>query len=417
MVRKALVVIAVVVAVATILLGVAAGGIWMLGSAVHDEYAAEAFVLERRGDALAGKRLAELLCVRCHYDPGTQSLAGRSLAAEYRAWGSVHASNITADPVWGIGQWSDEDLVMLLRSGVHPHRKVSLPPYMPHMPNIADVDLANLIAFLRSDDPWVAAQEVPDEPSVPAYAWTLRSWISAELGPSSAIETARPKGGDPVALGAYLANDLLQCHACHSARIEDVRWNEPKTTRGLYEGGMQLVDPSGNTVVAPNLTPSQAGLKAWDFGEFRAALAQGIAPGGHVLRWPMPRYAALSDDELAALFAYFRSLEPRDQAVGESEPYDVVPEVVDAGRHHFERLGCPSCHPSKGPGMLRLDDAPTRFPDDAGIAAYVADPYAVDGGAWMPGYGHLATPEQLLQIAEYVRRRVEQGPFAPPPKE
>ncbi len=414
MLRKAMVA---VVVVGTAVLGLAAVLVWVLGPATHDEYGADAFVLERQGDALAGRRLAALSCARCHYDPGTHALAGRSVGREYRALGDAYAANITSDPLWGIADWSDAELVMLLRSGVHPRRKVLLPPYMPHMPNIADVDLANLIAFLRSDDPWVAPHPTPDRVSVPTYAWNVRTWVGPELGPSSAIETDRPDAGDPVALGGYLANDLLQCHVCHSAGIDGVTWNDPEATVGLYRGGMRLVDPGGHTIVAGNLTPSDAGLGSWDFEGFRAALIEGIAPDGSVLRSPMPRYAALSPDELAALFAYLKSLDPKGQeAESWPEPYEVTPEVVDPGRHEFERLGCPSCHPSKGPGMLRLDEVPVRFPRDAELAAYVADPVAVNPNAWMPAYGHLATPEQLLQVAEYVRRRVEQGPFAPPPK-
>jgi mono/diheme cytochrome c family protein len=405
------------VILAILLVGGALGLVWVIGPPTHDAYEPSAFALEAEGDPVAGKRVAKLLCARCHFDPESDTFAGRSLAKEFRDLGTVHAANLTHDEARGIGSWSDEQLVMLLRSGVHPQSKELLPPYMPFLPNIAGVDLANLVAFLRSDDPWVAAETKADPRSKPAYGTVLRAWVRRSPGRTSNALVLRPPESEPIALGAYLANDLLQCHGCHSASFADANWLRPAETKGFYEGGAKLRDPGGRTLVAPGLTPrDKGGLGGWKYDDFRKVLRSGVTPDGHVLRWPMPRYGELTEGEITALYAYFQTLPPAGSAPSRPEPYKVVTRIIDPGRHEFERLGCPSCHPPKDDGVQSLDAALDHYPDAASLTAFIADPSRVDADAWMPGYGDAVDDEQMAALVEYVQRRVMHGPYAAPPR-
>jgi len=401
------------IALAAAVLGV----VWVLGPPTYEQYSPEAFTLERKGDAEAGKRLVTMLCVRCHYDPQSNTLAGRALAPAFDRYGQVHAANLTQDDVRGIAHWTDADRVMLLRSGVHPQRHELMPPYMPWLPGIADTDLADLLAYLRGDDPWVQPSRKADPPTQLSFEAIVRSWTIWEPGPQRASTLPRPDDAEPIALGAYLANDLLQCHGCHSASLDRVDWLYPSHSEGFYAGGTVLRDLAGHPIVGPGLTAREdGGLGAWSFEEFRRALVEGEGPQGEVLRWPMPRYGALTEAELTALYAYLRTLPPATTAPKRPAPYKVVTDVVDPGRHQFERLGCPSCHGAKAQGFLSLDDAPTRFPTDPQLAAYISDPAFVDEHAWMPAYGHLLDDAQMADLCEYVRRLAEHGPHAAPPK-
>src|SRR5262245_65378331 len=50
-----------------------------------------------------GRRLATMLCVNCHKDPGTEALTGRRLADLPAMFGEVYSTNITRDRTHGIG--------------------------------------------------------------------------------------------------------------------------------------------------------------------------------------------------------------------------------------------------------------------------------------------------------------------------
>jgi len=69
---------------------------------------------------------------------------------------------------------------------------------------------------------------------------------------------------------------------------------------------------------AANLTPDQTGLGAWREEDFIKTMRTGKHFGiGRPVLPPMPWYdvAALTDDDLKAVFAYLRSLKPIRNAV------------------------------------------------------------------------------------------------------
>lgn len=77
-------------------------------------------------------------------------------------------------------------------------------------------------------------------------------------------------------------------------------------------GGVALATPFG-TLVAPNITPDrETGIGAWSGEEFRQAMKLGIAPGGKRLypAMPYPAYAHMPDGDVAALWAYLRTVRP-----------------------------------------------------------------------------------------------------------
>lgn len=76
---------------------------------------------------------------------------------------------------------------------------------------------------------------------------------------------------------------------------------------------------------AANLTPDETGIGAWQESNFITALRDGKYKGmaaGRTLLPPMPWefYKNMSDDELKAMFAYFKSLKPVKNLVPQPLP-------------------------------------------------------------------------------------------------
>ncbi|QKG52656.1 c-type cytochrome [Hymenobacter sp. BRD67] len=113
-------------------------------------------VLPSTPDRLAhGEQLAAMMCVHCHRDPATNTLSGRALPEVGSDLGRLHSANITQDPVYGVGKWTDAQLVGLLRTGIGADGRMRL--VMPHFAYLSEEDAASLVAFLRSGDALVRA--------------------------------------------------------------------------------------------------------------------------------------------------------------------------------------------------------------------------------------------------------------------
>ena len=111
---------------------------------------------------------------------------------------------------------------------------------------------------------------------------------------------------DAVARGAYLAA-IMDCTGCHTQRGPDFA-----PVPGMHLAGSQMgfdMGPLG-IVWPPNLTSDETGLAGWSDAEIVAAIRTGTRPDGRMLAPIMPweSYAALTDEDAAALVAYLRSL-------------------------------------------------------------------------------------------------------------
>ncbi|MEY3713556.1 MAG: hypothetical protein RL321_1176, partial [Pseudomonadota bacterium] len=82
-----------------------------------------------------------------------------------------------------------------------------------------------------------------------------------------------------------------------------------------YAGGLKFDTPFG-VLYSTNITPDRAtGIGAWSLAQFTAALRSGVRPNGDHLYpvFPYTAYTKLTDADVAALFAYFKSLKPISQ--------------------------------------------------------------------------------------------------------
>ncbi len=134
-----------------------------------------------------GQYLVELLgCANCHTDgaligqpDAARALAGSSIGIaysnpmQYESPGIVFPSNLTPDRETGIGDWTDIELMKMIRSGIdrHGHRKLSVMPW-PAYSVISDDDALAMTAYLRNLEPInnrVPANVAPGQESSERY--------------------------------------------------------------------------------------------------------------------------------------------------------------------------------------------------------------------------------------------------------
>jgi len=110
---------------------------------------------------------------------------------------------------------------------------------------------------------------------------------------------------DLVAKGRYQAV-LGDCAGCHTA-----------PGGKSLAGGLVLETPFGK-IATPNITPDrETGLGKWTEADFRRAMREGVSPGGKRLypAMPYPAYARMPDNDIAALWAYLKTVVPVRHAV------------------------------------------------------------------------------------------------------
>jgi mono/diheme cytochrome c family protein len=201
-----------------------------------------------------------------------------------------------------------------------------------------------------------------------------------------------------VARGLYLAR-LGDCASCHT-----------RPGGKPFAGGVAIQTPFGKLVGA-NITPDpETGIGTWTERDFRRALTKGIRKDGAHLYDAMPftAFTKLSDQDIAALWAYVRTIDPVRHTVEPNQlpfPYNMRialygwnflnftkgayrpdPAKSDAwnrGAWLVQGPGhCGSCHTPKG---LTGGDKTDRFLRGGVVEGWLApnitgDPHAGVGG-------------------------------------
>ncbi len=178
----------------------------------------------------------------------------------------------------------------------------------------------------------------------------LLAATSMTFGASGTLAAGSVERGD------YLVNTIMGCGNCHT----------PLGPQG-FDASMALAgrlveDGPAFTAVARNITPGGA-VKDWSDAELGKAIREGIRPDGSLIGPPMPFevYGGISDDDLASIVAYLRSVPAVENDPGVSK-YNIplppawmapvttvaaVPEgvTVEYGEYLAGPLGhCTVCH-------------------------------------------------------------------------
>lgn len=178
----------------------------------------------------------------------------------------------------------------------------------------------------------------------------LLAAASLSLGASGTLAAGSVERGD------YLVNTIMGCGNCHTP-IGAQGFDTSKALSG------RLVDDSpAMHAVSANITPGGK-VKDWTDEQFMKAIREGIRPDGSLIGPPMPFevYGGISDDDLASIVAYLRTVPAVENDPGKST-YNIplppawgppitsvaaVPEgvTVEYGAYLAGPLGhCTVCH-------------------------------------------------------------------------
>ena len=254
-----------------------------------------------------GRQLTAMLCTDCHMDPNTNKLTGRKMD-EIGQFGSVYSRNITNDPDFGIGKWTDGQLAYLLKTGVK--HDGSFMPIMAKLQKMSDEDLHSIIAYLRSDHAWVQPDNTRQPQSKYSFLAKFLTTIKAIKPMPYYASVPEPDTTNLVKWGEYVALYRVECYACHSKDFTKVDFINPEKSEGYFGGGNGFKMPDGSTVYSMNLTmDEETGIGSWTEETFIKAVKTGILPDGQpALRPPMKPYTYLSDGEVKAIYAYLKTI-------------------------------------------------------------------------------------------------------------
>jgi len=400
---------------ATLVLVVAGVAAW-IAIAPLPRYPVEqvSFTVDTSPERVArGRRTVEMLCAACHLDPATGALTGKRMPDLPPQFGESWSRNITRDPVEGIGKWTDAEIAYLVRTGVARDGRY-IPPWMIKAPNMSDEDLKDLIAFLRSDDPLVRPHDTKDHDSTPSFLTKVLCRVAFKPLPWPESPVVAPDPSDEVAYGRYLVNGRWQCFSCHSADFATNDDLHPERSAGYLGGGNPMPDVTGATVLTANLTPDpETGIGGWSEDDFRRAVVHGIAPGNRPLRYPMVPYRLLDDGDVAAMFAYLRTVPAlRNEVARPQAPAAAVADSAsaDRGRQVYYAYGCNGCHGDTGVGQWDLRKGPTDFPTDEELIGYIKHPEIAKPGVAMPTWDGVIQEDEYAPLVAYVRSLAAKSP-------
>lgn len=216
----------------------------------------------------------------------------------------VYAKNITPA---GIGSWSDGELLRAVTQGVSKDGTSLFPlmPY-PHFGAMSDDDVHAILAYIRT------LKAIDFTPKQRTLAFPLN--LIVRTIPAANTPQQRPSPEDKVAYGKYMINAAL-CSDCHTP-IDA----QGQPLPGMdFAGGFEFLE-TGYRVRSANITPdADTGIGSWTEQQFidkfkafenvpPAVLAENERPQNTVM--PMTAYAGMKREDLAAIYAYLRTIKP-----------------------------------------------------------------------------------------------------------
>ena len=252
-------------------------------------------------------------CTTCHTERDWTRLSGpvktELLGAGNESFdlggaGKVYSKNITPA---ALGSWSDGEVLRSVTAGVA-RDGTPLFPLMPylHFGAMSEDDVHAVIAYIRSLK--AIERQVSDR------TLTFPMNLIVRTIPAAGTYQSRPAPADKVAYGKYMINAAL-CSDCHTP-IDDR--GQPLPGRD-FAGGMEFID-SGYRVRSANITAdADTGIGSWTEQQFIDKFKAFETPSDAVLSeterrqntvMPMTAYAGMTREDLAAIYAYLRTLPP-----------------------------------------------------------------------------------------------------------
>jgi len=156
-------------------------------------------------------------CATCHTARGGEPYAGgRGIETPF---GKVFASNLTPDPINGIGRWSAEDFWQALHNGKSRDGRLLNPafPYTSYT-HVSREDSDALWSYLRTLSPSTRANQPH------ALQWplgtqlALQGWRMLYFSPGKTAQAPEANPPNTIRRGEYLVQGLGHCVQCHAQR-------------------------------------------------------------------------------------------------------------------------------------------------------------------------------------------------------
>lgn len=365
-------------------------------------------------------------CIACHTVPGGKAFAG-GLALP-TPFGTIYSTNITPDPDTGIGTWSEAAFQRAMREGVD-RAGTHLYPAFPydHFTLVTEADNRALYAYIMTREP-VRQEARANELAFPLNfrpllaGWKLAFLDSGEFRPNPAKSAEWNRG-------AYLAEGLGHCGACHT----------PRNRLGAEDSAQHFAGGEAEGWQAYAINEASHAPIPWD----REALAFYLRNGWHrlhgVSRGPMAEVtgnlAGLSDADVGAIATYVAdrmgtpSAERKQgadrlqqhfagpaPAPAQADSQTVPPAVAGMPGAKLYAAACATCHESGraqpyGGLDFRLSTA-VHAPNPQNIVnvtLFGLPPADGEASAVMPGFAASLSDGQIADLLAYMRARFASG--------
>lgn len=298
-------------------------------------------------------------CVACHTADASKPYAG-GMAFD-TPFGRLYSTNITQDPVNGIGAFTDAEIVGSVRNGISRHGR-RLYPAMPYTSytGMSDDDALALVAYLRTIKP-IDSKPPENTMGFPFnQRWAMAFWNVMNFRSGRQVPVAGKS--DEWNRGAYLVQSLEHCGECHSPRN--------------FIQGLSHPDLGGGNLgiwKAYDITGGQSGIGTWSDQELFTYLKTGAVHGKANAAGPMAEAVEnslnhLPDADLHAMVAYLRdlpvsgTLNSAPARTGQGQAYTGTtalrashpqydPNSDALGGEVMFNANCATCHGATGKGV------------------------------------------------------------------
>jgi mono/diheme cytochrome c family protein len=369
-----------------------------------------------KGEALA----AAGHCASCHTGPGGLRFAGGY--GVNTPFGVIYGTNITPDRKTGIGTWSIEAFVRAMREGVARDGSHLFPafPYYAYT-KLSDGDVEALYAYLMTRPAATAsvpANTLPFPFKIRALqeGWKLLFFKSERF-------QANPSRSDEWNRGAYLAEALSDCAACHT----------PRNSLGAERTARAYAGAVIDGWIAPALNETNPSPVPWTQEELFIYLRSGVtalhgttgATMTPVIREGLA-LPAVPDSDVRAIAVYFSDIDHADaRAHGiEARTRDgIASSSLGSGQERdpdaeLYAAACVACHYNSGTAPLparpelALNSA-LSLPEPTNFLQTVLNGVSNTEGApglVMPAYASSLTDGDIARLAAYLRRTRTKSP-------
>ncbi|MGZ8160093.1 MAG: c-type cytochrome [Methylobacter sp.] len=313
-------------------------------------------------------------CIACH-TAGPQSPPFAGGLPLNSPFGIIYSTNITPDPVNGIGRYTLDDFSRAVRNGVAKDGR-RLYPAMPYasFTYTTDEDIRALYAYFMNKV--APVNHKPPETKLP-FPFNIR--LSLFFWDTAFVKHKRYQphsDRDPQwNRGAYLVQSLGHCSACHTPRglgFQEKAYTEssPKYLSGAVVDNWYAANLRGDPA---------SGLGRWSEADISAFLETGhggqVAAIGSMIDVIENSTQYLHKDDLNAIAHYLKSFpahgekssySPDTPGIAMAVPAMVTGEVERPGEGLYHSF-CVKCHQETGIGK------PGKFPKLAGNSIVLSD--------------------------------------------